>query len=114
MSSPAWGTASSEKVDSALVELIEAGLVASDMADHYGDAELLYGSFRNRLPSAVGKKVIAATKWCVFKPLAEPISEESVLAAVKERARRLDGPVDLLQFHWQDVSSPYLSPFVSR
>lgn len=35
MSSPAWGTASSEKVDSALLDLIQAGLVASDMADHY-------------------------------------------------------------------------------
>lgn len=70
-----------------------------------GDAELLYGSFRNRLPSTVAKSVVAATKWCVFKPLTEPVTEGLVFAAVKERARRLDGPADLLQFHWQDVSA---------
>lgn len=35
MSSPAWGAASSEKVDAALAELVGAGLVATDMADHY-------------------------------------------------------------------------------
>lgn len=35
MSSPAWGSASSERQDSALVEAVEHGLVATDMADHY-------------------------------------------------------------------------------
>jgi hypothetical protein len=35
MSSPAWGSASSKKQQRAFVELTEAGLVATDMADHY-------------------------------------------------------------------------------
>ena len=35
LSSPAWGSGSAEKQDSDLVRLVEAGLVATDMADHY-------------------------------------------------------------------------------
>jgi hypothetical protein len=35
MSSPAWGSASGRKIDEALVDLVENGLVGSDMADHY-------------------------------------------------------------------------------
>ena len=46
----------------------------------------------------------AATKWCVFGPPAEPVTSEWVLGAVQERCRRLGGRVELLQFHWYDVS----------
>jgi len=35
MSSPAWGSASSKKQDPALRQLVQAGLIATDMADHY-------------------------------------------------------------------------------
>lgn len=35
LSSPAWGSASAESQDEALKALIEAGLTAADMADHY-------------------------------------------------------------------------------
>ena len=35
LSSPAWGSGSEDSQKGALVQLIEAGLVASDMADHY-------------------------------------------------------------------------------
>jgi hypothetical protein len=35
LSSPAWGAGTSEKQKAALVHLIESGLVAADMADHY-------------------------------------------------------------------------------
>lgn len=35
MSSPAWGSASAQKMDEALLELASQGLVAADMADHY-------------------------------------------------------------------------------
>ncbi|KAF9032848.1 aldo-keto reductase, partial [Hymenopellis radicata] len=105
MSSPAWGSASSYKQDAALRQLITAGLVVTDMADHYGDAELIYGSFRNRLTEDVGRHVFAATKWCVFRALDAPVTAEFVLDAVKERARRVGGRVDLLQFHWYDPSN---------
>lgn len=75
------------------------------MADHYGDAELIYGDFRNRLPADMWDAVHAATKWCVFGPIAQPVTTKYVLQAVSERSRRLGGRVELLQFHWHDVSS---------
>ncbi|KAF9020565.1 aldo/keto reductase [Hymenopellis radicata] len=104
MSSPAWGSASSHKQVAALGDLVRFGLLATDMADHYGDAELIYGSFRNRLPEDIGKTVIAATKWCVFAPLEAPVTRQFVLDAVTERSRRLGGCVELLQFHWFDYN----------
>ncbi|KAI1298204.1 putative aryl-alcohol dehydrogenase [Xylaria venustula] len=105
LSSPAWGAASSNSQDAALVQLLRASLTASDMADHYGDAELVYGLFRNRLPPQVKDKVFAATKWCVFKPIGHEVTDEWVLGAVKERCRRLGGRVELLQFHWYDYEA---------
>ncbi|KAI4519532.1 Aldo/keto reductase, partial [Schizophyllum commune Loenen D] len=105
MSSPAWGSASSAKQDIALTELVRCGLVGTDMADHYGDAELIYGGFRNRLPREVADRVLAMTKWCIFGPLEKPVTPEFVLEAVKERARRLGGRVELLQFHWHDYEA---------
>ncbi|KAL1680306.1 NADP-dependent oxidoreductase domain-containing protein [Schizophyllum commune] len=98
MSSPAWGSASSAKQDIALTELVRCGLVGTDMADHYGDAELIYGGFRNRLPREVADRVLAMTKWCIFGPLEKPVTPEFVLEAVKERSRRLGGRVELLQY----------------
>ncbi|OHW90825.1 aldo keto reductase [Colletotrichum incanum] len=74
------------------------------MADHYGDAELVYAHFRNRLSPSVRSQVLAATKWCVFAPPAEPLTSTLVFEKVKERYRRLGGRVELLQFHWHDYS----------
>ncbi|KAF3062071.1 hypothetical protein GL218_03976 [Daldinia childiae] len=106
LSSPAWGSASAKMQDDALKGLVEAGLTATDMADHYGDAELVYGAFRNRLsPASVRDKVFAATKWCVFGKFTDVVTPEWVLAKVKERSRRLGGRVELLQLHWHDYSS---------
>ncbi|KAF5362604.1 hypothetical protein D9758_009583 [Tetrapyrgos nigripes] len=116
MSSAAWGSASSAKQEKALVELIESGLVASDMADHYGDAELVWGSFRKSLPSEVQQQVIACTKWCVFRPLKieGDCLDELVLERVKERYKRLGGRVELLQFHWYDYSNKIYLPILAK
>ncbi|KAK6077797.1 aldo/keto reductase [Seiridium cupressi] len=86
LSSPAWGSSTAEKQDAALAHLI-------------GDAELIYGEFRNRLAPEVREQVYAATKWCVFSPTNQPVTNAFVLSAVKERCRRLGGRVELLQFH---------------
>lgn len=112
LSSPAWGSGSAEAQEAALTQLVvEAGLRAADMADHYGDAELIYGDFRSRLPAEIRDDVYAATKWCIFGPLGGPVTHEFVLDGVKERSRRLGGRVELLQFHWYDVCTlPLLSP----
>ncbi|KAL0567724.1 hypothetical protein V5O48_014271, partial [Marasmius crinis-equi] len=102
MSSPAWGCASSDKQTIALSQIIEAGLLATDMADHYGDAELIYGGFRNRLKPEVRERTIAASKWCVFRSTEQPVTAGLVFDAVQERVRRIKGKIDLLQFHWSN------------
>ncbi|KAI7239053.1 hypothetical protein KC330_g2175 [Hortaea werneckii] len=102
LSSPAWGSSTNEQQEQALAQLVEAGLTMADMADHYGDAELTYGEFRNKLTPELKGQVLAATKWCVFSKPQQAITEEWVLQAVHERSRRLGGRVELLQFHWYD------------
>ncbi|KAL7799924.1 aldo/keto reductase [Trichoderma ceciliae] len=104
LSSPACGAGTTDEHEKALVQLVESGLVATDMADHYGDSELVYGDFRNKLPRDVSEKVFAITRWSVFKPLGRPITAGFVLDQVKERSRRLGGRVELLQLHWYDFS----------
>lgn len=43
-SSPAWGTASRSKIDRHFRKHVDSGLIAYDMADHYGDAEVTFVS----------------------------------------------------------------------
>ncbi|KAI1088131.1 aldo/keto reductase [Rostrohypoxylon terebratum] len=105
VSSPSWGSASGRAQQAALLAALRWGLVAADMADHYGDAELIYGDFRNGLEPGVRGALYAATKWCVFAPIPSPVTTAFVLDAVRERCRRLGGRVELLQFHWQDYES---------
>ncbi|KAJ3967569.1 aldo-keto reductase [Lentinula raphanica] len=105
LSSPAWGSATNNQQNTALARLLNAGLLAADMADHYGDAELVYGLFRADLPPAIADRVIAATKWCVFRQPEVEISRKFVMEAVQERSRRLGGRIELLQFHWYDYSN---------
>jgi diketogulonate reductase-like aldo/keto reductase len=66
---------------------------------------LTYSEFRNKLQPEARKMVYAATKWCVFGPIDQPVTHDWVLAAVKERSRRLGGRVELLQFHWYDYQT---------
>ncbi|KAK4549371.1 hypothetical protein LTR36_006368 [Oleoguttula mirabilis] len=105
LSSPAWGSGTADAQEEALVQLVTSGLTATDMADHYGDAELIYGDFRNKLIPELRDQVYAATKWCVFGPINRTVTSEWVLEAVKERSRRLGGRVELLQFHWHDYAA---------
>lgn len=104
LSSPQWGSANANDQERGLSQLVENGFVAADMADHYGDAELVYGDFRLRMPPEVQPAIFAATKWCVFRDIGRAVTPSWVLAQVEERCRRLSGRVDLLQFHWYDVS----------
>ncbi|KAI1077908.1 aldo/keto reductase [Whalleya microplaca] len=106
LSSASWGSGAAANQEKALVHLIESGLTATDMADHYGDAELIYGDFRNKLEPSIRNAVYAATKWCIFSPIERPVTASYVLAAVKERSRRLGGGrVELLQFHWYNYEA---------
>lgn len=105
LSSASWGSGTAEAQEGALAQMVKYGLTAADMADHYGDAELIFGDFRNKLLPELQDTLYAATKWCVFSPLSEPVTTSFVLDAVLERCRRLGGRVELLQFHWQNYES---------
>ncbi|KAH7469884.1 hypothetical protein FOMA001_g13964 [Fusarium oxysporum f. sp. matthiolae] len=103
MSSPAWGSAQMSKIIEGFSTHVQNGFTAFDMADHYGDAEVLYGRFRSMYPHK--DEMFTATKYCVFHPMT--VSREAVQANVSERCSRLQQEViDLLQFHWQLWDNP--------
>ncbi|KAL3452351.1 NADP-dependent oxidoreductase domain-containing protein [Aspergillus insuetus] len=98
LSSPAWGSASRSKMMDQFYSCVQRGFTAFDMADHYGDAEIIFGRYRSS--SAYSDRMFAATKYCIFHPMT--VTEEAVRANVSERCRRLNTDnIDLLQFHWQ-------------
>ncbi|USW58105.1 Putative aldo/keto reductase, NADP-dependent oxidoreductase domain-containing protein [Septoria linicola] len=107
LSSPSWGTASMSQIEPQFSRYASLGFTAYDMADHYGDAELVFGRFRSSCSDP--KSLFGATKYCIFTPTT--ISKEVVAANVTERCQRMSADyIDLLQFHWQDYSDPqYLS-----
>ncbi|RFU81716.1 aldo keto reductase [Trichoderma arundinaceum] len=103
MSSPAWGAASSSKIVEQFSTHVRQGFTAFDMADHYGDAEIIFGRFSSLYPHR--DAIFTATKYCVFHPMV--VSREAVQANVTERCRRLQSEkIDLLQFHWQFYENP--------
>ncbi|KAK8004312.1 hypothetical protein PG989_004031 [Apiospora arundinis] len=103
LSSPAWGSAPTSKILSQFATHVRSGFTAFDMADHYGDAELIFGRFRSAYPHK--EQLFAATKYCVFHPLT--VTREAVQANVTERCQRLQTQrIDLLQFHWQLYNDP--------
>lgn len=52
LSSPAWGSAPTAKILSQFVKHVRGGFTAFDMADHYGDAEIIFVSGRTCWSSA--------------------------------------------------------------
>jgi len=104
LSSPAWGTASATDMQSSLFDLASHGFRAVDMADHYGDAEIIFGQFRKSLPDEINAEMLTCTKWCVFAAPDGPPTPEWVASMVAERRDRCGGYLDVLQFHWQDYS----------
>ncbi|TGO82981.1 hypothetical protein BPOR_0723g00020 [Botrytis porri] len=100
-SSPAWGTASRTKIDRHFRKHVDSGLIAYDMADHYGDAEVTFGQFRSGQEDS--EKIYCATKWAVFEPI--QVTKEVVDANISERLTATNSTsVELLQFHWQDYN----------
>lgn len=101
LSSPSWGVASQSHMFQQFSEYIARGFSAFDMADHYGDAEIIFGRLRSSLPRS--KEVFGATKYCVFHKI--NVTPAVVQGNVTERCQRMGADyVDLLQFHWQDYS----------
>jgi aryl-alcohol dehydrogenase-like predicted oxidoreductase len=99
LSSPSWGTASQAQMFKQFAEYIAGGFTAFDMADHYGDAEVIFGRLRSSLSDP--KVVFGATKYCIFHKIT--VTPAVIHANVTERCQRMSAEkVDLLQFHWQD------------
>ncbi|KAJ8070919.1 hypothetical protein OCU04_001278 [Sclerotinia nivalis] len=100
-SSPAWGSASRSKIDRHFRKHVDSGLIAYDMADHYGDAEVTFGQFRSVQEDS--EKIYCATKWAVFEPIR--VTKDVVNANISERLAAINSTtVELLQFHWQDYN----------
>ena len=83
----------------AMADYADAGLTTFDMADHYGSAEVIAGTF------AAGRNdAQLLTKWV---PEPGPASEEAVDEAVARALERLGTDrIDLLQFHAWNYADP--------
>lgn len=85
----------------------DAGFTTWDLADHYGPAEDLIGTFRRQFAARHGTEqlanVLAFTKW-VPRPasMTRRIVEEGIGVSV---ARMGVECLDLLQFHWWDYAN---------
>lgn len=86
----------------AMAPYVEAGLTTFDMADHYGSAEIIAGTFKNTHES--GAKAQLLTKW-VPKP--GKSSKEETRAAVELSLQRMQAQqLDMLQFHAWNYPDP--------
>jgi aryl-alcohol dehydrogenase-like predicted oxidoreductase/enamine deaminase RidA (YjgF/YER057c/UK114 family) len=95
-------TVEQEHAAQAMAPYVKAGFTSFDMADHYGSAEIIAGSFRERL--AAPNEVQLLTKW-VPKP--GPITRDLVRDAVQHSLDRLRATaIDLLQFHAWNYADP--------
>jgi aryl-alcohol dehydrogenase-like predicted oxidoreductase/enamine deaminase RidA (YjgF/YER057c/UK114 family) len=91
-----------EKTAPFMTGYANAGLTTFDMADHYGSAEIIAGTFKKSVPA--GRDCTMLTKW-VPKP--GPVTREMVRAAIQDRLTRLQtNQVSLLQFHAWNFSNP--------
>ena len=89
-----------DRAAAAMAAYVEAGLTTFDMADHYGSAELVAGTFRQRH----GDRAQILTKW-VPKP--GRVSKAETRAAVERALTRLAATtIDLLQFHAWNYADP--------
>tara|TARA_Y100000385_G_scaffold291590_1_gene370498 strand:+ start:5777 stop:7231 length:1455 start_codon:yes stop_codon:yes gene_type:complete len=81
---------------------VEAGFTSFDMADHYGSAEIISGTFRSKDP--LGKQVQLFTKWV---PTPRITSKEQVKEAVYRSLERMKmDQLDLLQYHAWNYCDP--------
>jgi aryl-alcohol dehydrogenase-like predicted oxidoreductase/enamine deaminase RidA (YjgF/YER057c/UK114 family) len=91
-----------ERTASAMEPYVAAGFTTFDMADHYGSAEIVAGTFRKHHPE--GPHVQLLTKWV---PPPGRVSREDARAAVHRALDRLHvTSIDLLQFHTWSYADP--------
>ena len=82
-------------------DYVDAGFTTFDMADHYGSAEVIAGTFRKKF---AGKSSQLMTKWV---PVPGPVSRQLVRDAVQRALTRLQSDrIDLMQFHAWNYADP--------
>ena len=87
----------------AMQPYVDAGLTTFDMADHYGSAEVVAGTFRTA-GGYDASQVQCLTKWV---PEPGPVSADDVRAAIDRACTRLrTDRIDLLQFHAWTFADP--------
>lgn len=87
----------------AMQPYVDAGLTTFDMADHYGSAEVVAGTFRTA-GGYDASQVQCLTKWV---PEPGPVSADDVRAAIDRACTRLGTDrIDLLQFHAWTFADP--------
>ena len=93
-----------QKAAEAMLPYIEAGLTTFDMADHYGSAEDIAGTFRRFFPD---HPVQLLTKWV---PRPGYLTRDDVREAVARSLERMKtDQLDMLQFHaWQYAHPAWL------
>lgn len=104
--SGAHGNIDPRQAVQALNAYVDAGLTSFDMADIYGPAEEIYGSFYKQLLAAKGQEAVngiqGLTKWV---PQPGPMTRKVVESAIDLSLQRMQvSHLDCLQFHWWDYS----------
>jgi aryl-alcohol dehydrogenase-like predicted oxidoreductase/enamine deaminase RidA (YjgF/YER057c/UK114 family) len=91
-----------EKTAAAMKPYVAAGFTTFDMADHYGSAEIIAGTFRKHQQRGNGVQLL--TKWV---PPPGRVTREDVRTAVHRALGRLNvSSIDLLQFHTWSYADP--------
>ncbi|KAI8280202.1 hypothetical protein K4K56_012326 [Colletotrichum sp. SAR 10_98] len=92
----------------AMKPLIDTGLDAFDMADHYGPAELVLGEYTRSTTAGDTRPVTAFTKWC--PPETGDKSFATAEAAVDRALERMGAAqIALMQYHvWDYTDETYL------
>ncbi len=82
---------------------VDAGFTTFDMADHYGSAEIIAGTFSKSNPASAE----LLTKWV---PQPGRLTKDDVRKAVEKALSRLNSnSIDLLQYHaWNYADASYL------
>ena len=91
-----------EETAKAMSPYVDTGFTTFDMADHYGSAEVIAGTFNKK--RLHGNTLQLLTKW-VPKP--GPITQKDVRIAVELSLKRMQlDTLDLLQFHAWNYADP--------
>jgi len=86
----------------AMAPYVQAGLTTFDMADHYGSAEIIAGTFKNK--HELGAEAQLLTKWV---PQPGKSGKEETRAAVQRSLDRMElEQLDMLQFHAWSYPDP--------